>query len=256
MTGCQMLTDRQIDTFKRDGIIVFRRFFTLAETSQWREQVFDYFGRPETAGRWREALATRKGDDFRLTPDPTPGSHARLSRIYKALNARLEWTGHNQLVVRAGEDPAEWLGPRIAHIDIPLYAPLRTLANNVIYLSKVQKRGGAFMYWPGSHRVAWDYFRQSPEDYLAQGARSHNQVFQCLVDRMPSAPVEFVGMPGDLLIWHALTLHAASINKRREERLAVFGRWGVAFGSGECHDFSGDMWSHWKLQKGGCDDSH
>lgn len=250
-----MLTSKQIDMFKCDGVIAFRSFFAPDEVNPWREQIFNYFARPKTADDWRKALSTRKADDFRLVPDPAPGSHAGLSRVYKALHATAQWAGHNQLVVRAGEDPADWRGPRLAHVDIPVYAPLRTLANYVTYLSEVQERGGAFIYWPGSHRVVWEYFRQFPEDYMARGDRSHNQVFERLVDRMTSAPVEFVGMPGDLLIWHSLTLHSASVNKRGEERLAVFGRWGIVVDLRERHDFSNSMWDCWQFNGCDCDES-
>ena len=148
-------------------------------------------------------------------------------------------------MVRAGDDPADWRGPRLAHIDIPVYAPLRTLANNVFYLSEVKPKGGGFIYWPRSHRIAWDYFREFPQDYLARGERSHNQVFERLADRMTEAPVEFVGAPGDLLIWHSLTLHSGSVNKRRDPRLAVFGRWGVVVDTEDRHDFSRGIWSGW-----------
>lgn len=242
-----MLTAAQIDAFKREGVLALRSFFTPAEVSAWRAQIFDYFDQPEGGDAWRDALATHKADDFRLAPDPAPDTHAALSEIYKSLHATAQWAGHNQLVVRAGDDSADWRGPRLAHIDIPLYAPIRTLANNVTYLSEVRARGGGFIYWPGSHRVVWDYFRQFPEDYMARGARSHNQVFMRLVERMASAPVEFLGMPGDLLIWHSLTLHSASINKSSDVRLALFGRWGVISDLPNRHDFRDGLWRGWRF---------
>jgi ectoine hydroxylase-related dioxygenase (phytanoyl-CoA dioxygenase family) len=103
------------------------------------------------------------------------------------------------------------------------------------------------MYWPGSHRIIWQYFCEFPEDYLAHGERSHNQVFERLVGRMRSAPVEFIGAPGDILIWHPLILHSASINKQREARLAVFGHWGIRVGDESLYDFREDMWTYWQF---------
>jgi hypothetical protein len=41
----------------------------------------------------------------------------------------------------------------------------------------VKEHGGSFIYWPGSHHIAWQYFRECPDDYLAQGCRSQDQVF-------------------------------------------------------------------------------
>lgn len=243
-----MLTTAQIDAFRHDGVMVLRGFIPPGEIGAWREQIDDWFGRPAGAGEWRAALASRRPDDFRLSPDPAPGVHPRITTLYRALHPTAPWTGHNQLIVRPGNDPAEWQGPRLAHVDIPLSGRLRTLANFVLYLSTVHERGGAFIYWPGSHRAAWDYFSHAPADYLATGERSHNQVFEALLERATAGPVTFTGEPGDLLVWHSLTLHSASINKRPEERVALFGRWGVPLGSGEGHDFGGDMWRHWHFQ--------
>jgi len=243
-----MLTAAQIEAFKRDGAVALRGFFSPEEVASWRAEVFGYFGHPSNGDEWRRALTMRSADDFRLHPDPTPNAHRALARAYRALHTMAcEWAGHNQLVVRAGNDPAEWRGARAAHVDIPICAPLRMFANTVIYLSAVRERGGAFMYWPGSHRVAWDYFVEFPMDYMAAGERSHNQVFERIEARTTTTPVEFLGAPGDLLIWHSLMLHSGSVNKRAEERLAIFGRWGVVVEHGERHDFLGDMWSFWQF---------
>jgi hypothetical protein len=244
-----MLDTAQIEMFKRDGAIVFRAFFLPGEVESWRQQVLQYFGRPEGGEAWRSALRSHTVSNFRLMPDPTPDSHEALSRIYAALYSTPNWAGHNELIVRAGDEIAEWRGPHGPHIDIPIYAPLKTLANSVIYLSTVEQRGGAFMYWPGSHRIAWEYFRQFPEDYMARGERSHQQIFNRLVERMQSEPVEFVGGPGDLLICHSLTLHSASINKQSAERMALFGRWGVLSELPERHDFNADLWNSWRFEK-------
>jgi hypothetical protein len=242
-----MLSTAQLETFKRDGAIVFRGFYSAGEIDSWREQILHYFDHPKNGTEWRNALARHKADDFRLIPDPTPSSHSALSRIYQALHATADWIGHNQLVVRAGDDAAEWRGARLAHIDIPLYAPVRTLANNVTYLSDVGERGGAFMYWPASHHVAWEYFREFPDDYMARGERTHNQVFEHLVERAGASPVEFTGGPGDLLIWHSLLLHSASVNKHPGARLAVFGRWGVRIEDEALYDFREDMEAYWRF---------
>jgi hypothetical protein len=243
-----MLTTEQINTFQRDGVVVLRGFIPPAEIGGWREQIVEWFGRPVDRNEWRAALASRRPDDFHLLPDPVPGVHPGITRLYQALHSTAPWTGHNQLIVRPGNDPAALEGPRLAHVDIPLSGRLRTLANFVLYLSTVHESGGAFIYWPGSHRVTWDYFTYAPADYMAAGELSHNQVFERLLERATSGPVTFTGEPGDLLVWHALTIHSASVNKRPEERLALFGRWGVPLGSGQEHDFGGDMWRDWSFK--------
>ena len=243
-----MLTKEQIESFKRDGALALRGFFSSAEVERWRAEIFTFFDEPRTAAQWRDALRTHRSNDFRCDPDPTPQAHHALSALYGALNRAMRWVGDNQLVIRAGDEDAPWLGARAPHLDFPVYAPLRTLANNVICLSEVRECGGAFMYWPGSHRVAWDYFREYPEDYLIRGCRSQDEIFGHIRARMTSPPLEFAGAPGDILIWHSLILHSASVNKRPEARLALFGRWGAALSGEPIYDFGGDMWAYWDFQ--------
>ncbi|HEX2078215.1 MAG TPA: phytanoyl-CoA dioxygenase family protein [Longimicrobium sp.] len=208
-----------------------------------------HYGWPVTGAEWREALASRGPGGFSLRDDPTPGTHPALREVYTSLHALAEWTGENELIIRPGNEPAPWLGPRAPHVDFPVYAPLRTLANNVTYLSDVRERGGAFMYWPGSHNVAWDYFRRNPADYMSRGERSQDQTFALLRRELGCEPVEFVGDAGDLLVWHSLLFHSASVNTRDETRLALFGRWGVALGDEPVYDFDRDMWSYWDFSR-------
>jgi len=243
-----MLTQEQIDTFKRDGVLRLRGLFTPEETARWREEVFDYFERPAFPDEWRTALTVHPSDSFRLRGEPTPHDHPALRSVYESLHATAIWVGENELLVRPGDDPAPWLGARKPHLDFPIAAPVRTLANNVIYLADVREHGGAFMYWPGSHRTAWKYFRRNPDDYLSRGERSQDQTFAILGGEVEGEPVELVGAAGDVLVWHSLTLHSASINKRSEPRIAVFGRWGVELGDEPIYDFGRDIWSYWGFE--------
>jgi ectoine hydroxylase-related dioxygenase (phytanoyl-CoA dioxygenase family) len=104
------------------------------------------------------------------------------------------------------------------------------------------------MYWKGSHKVAWEHFRKTPKDYMAQGELSQGQVFEILTNTMETEAVPFSGKAGDLLIWHSLTLHSASVNISNEARLAIFGRWGSAIESNESHfNFSEGIWDKWNL---------
>jgi hypothetical protein len=247
-----MLSSEQLETFERDGALILRGFYTPSEVAAWQEQVLDYFGRPTDPETWRTALATYKGDSFQPVPDLSPELHPKLRQVYDALYPTREWTGRTRLIVRTGNDPAEWRGPRLPHIDIPYNAPVRTLVNSVTYLSEVQPRGAAFIYWPGSHRVAWDYYSQFPEDFMAEGERSYNQVYQRITDRMTTEPVELIGSPGDVLILHSLTLHSASINKREATRIAIFGLWGVETDLERRHDFSQPMWRGWRFDREAC----
>jgi hypothetical protein len=242
-----MLTGDQIAAFKRDGVLPLRGLFSRAEVHAWREQVLDYFERPESPQAWLTALQTHGESGFHLSDDPTPHSHSVLKEVYASLHATADWHGENELVTRRGHEQTVWLGARAPHIDFPLYAPLRTLANIVIYLSDVRSHGGAFIYWPGSHRIAWDYFQHNPDDYMSRGERSQDQTFALLKREMIGEPVEFVGGAGDALIWHSFIFHSATVNVLREPRLALFGRWGVPLAGEPIYDFDADMWTYWNF---------
>lgn len=242
-----MLSSGQVETFRRDGALALRGFFDAAEVGSWRRQILGHFRRPTGSGAWRAALTTIPSDCFQPEPDLSPRSHGRLRLVYEQLYGPADWEGRTRLIIRAGDDPAEWRGATVPHIDIPFNAPVRTLVNSVTYLSQVETRGGAFIYWPGSHRIAWSYYRRQPQDFLGEGERSYNEVYERIAERVPTAPIEFLGAPGDVLLVHALILHSASINKRSEARLALFGRWGVAARLARRHRFQDDLWAGWRL---------
>jgi hypothetical protein len=241
-----MLTASQVKAFKRDGLLILRGFFSPGEVKHWRKEVSQYFEDPATGDQWRNALLKHKSDDFRLSKDPTPILHDNLRGVYRSLHASAQWMGENELVVRPAHEPLPWLGARASHLDFPIAYPVRTLANDVIYLSNVCSHGGSFMYWPGSHHIAWDYFQRHPLDYMSRGKRSQDQTFAILAQEMHNDPVEFTGRAGDLMIWHSLLFHSASVNTLADTRLALIGRWGVPLASGEeLYDFKMKMWSYW-----------
>lgn len=240
-----MLTAEQIDSFKRDGVLVLRGFFPYQDAARWRREVSQYFEDPTDGDAWRTSLRNHKSDSFHLSDDPTPRVHPAFVRVYRSLHASAQWFGANELVVRAADEEAPWLGARKPHLDFPLYTSVRTLANNVIYLTDVAEHGGAFMYWPGSHHLSWNFFRRNPQDYLSRGERGQDETFAALTREMTREPVEFVGDAGDVLIWHSLTLHSASVNKSGRTRLALIGRWGVDRGDRPIYDFDRDIWDYW-----------
>jgi ectoine hydroxylase-related dioxygenase (phytanoyl-CoA dioxygenase family) len=169
-----------------------------------------------------------------------------MMRLFSCLNRATDWAGNNELVVRSPEIDAEWLGPRTPHLDFPVYDRLCTLANSIFYLQDVSEFGAPFMYWPGSHKAAWDYFKKNPKDYMAQGDLSQDQVFKKITDSMPNKAIVFDGKAGDLMIWNSLLLHSASVNKSHSARIAIIGRWGNTISSNENNfDFDSDMWQSW-----------
>jgi hypothetical protein len=241
-----MLTAEQLEEFRRTGVVILRGFYSTEEVTRWRRDAIEHFGNPAAEMDWNDALQRHEHSSFRVSDDPTPATDERLRRLFASLGTS-DWTGNNELIVRPPQPDTPWLGARAPHIDFPVGVPIRYLANTLTYFTPIESRGGAFMYWPGSHLVAWRHFAEYPLDYLSRGERSQGQTFELLMPRMPGQPVEFLGRPGDLLVWHHLLFHSPSVNKRPTTRLAYFGRWGQALDDDEpLYDFSGSPW-RWRM---------
>ncbi len=245
-----MLNNQQIADFRENGVLIIKNFFHADELAAWDKEIAEFYSSPTTKEEWQHALKTtkRSTSNFRFTRNPSPGEHPRMKILYTCLDSTLNWEGENQLIVRRPEPDAEWIGARAPHLDFPVYDRIRTMANFVFYVGDVYTNGGPFMYWPGSHITAWEYFREHPQDYMAAGDISQDQVFSRIRKRLPSDAIQFTAAAGDLMIWHSLILHSASVNQSAQPRKAVFGRWGAKLQPGEAHfDFNKDIWTNWNL---------
>jgi hypothetical protein len=248
-----MLTPAQIGDFKRDGVLRLPAFFSADETRVMRSRVERHFGVPETPEAWRAAMLKTKSSAFDEAHMPAPTSHEKLSALFARVDPDVRWTGRNEVIIRAPEPGEPWLGARAPHLDFPIGffgagQPVRTLVHFVIYLGDVGERGGAFMYWPGSHLVAWDHFRRHPLDYCSRGERGSVATFEIIGQQLASSPETFVGRAGDMLLFHSLLYHSGSTNLSDQPRIAIFGRWGAGIDPGVPHyDFDRDMWSYWSL---------
>lgn len=243
-----MLNNGQIEQFKKEGILIIKGFFSDYEIETWKNEVLLYFGNPVSEKDWVGALLRTKSSQFSLQHEPLPSMHPKMKKLYECLSKSINWEGENEIVVRAPEIEAEWLGARTPHLDFPVYDSIRTLANSVFYLSDVSTFAAPFMYWPGSHIVSWNYFKENPKDYMAQGNLSQDMLFAEIKKRVQNDAVAFEGKAGDLMIWHSLLLHSASVNKSSSARLALIGRWGSHLNSNELHfDFNKDIWDYLSL---------
>ena len=104
-----------------------------------------------------------------------------------------------------------------------------------VYLERVEKQGGGFTVWPGSHRIWAEYFRHHDLDSLPGGTAPF--------DLGPSH--EFTGDPGDVCFWHHQMSHSAGPNCGRNVRIALIARYrrkdldAIKFETPE------DMWKYW-----------
>lgn len=244
-----MLTANQIEQFKKDGVLIIKDFFVPEEIVEWKKQVLNYFDNPVSDEDWFNSLKNIPSSQFFLENEPLPTLHYKMKSLYDCLSDAIIWHGENEVVARSPDKEAEWLGARAPHLDFPVYDAIRTLVNSVFYLSDVTELGGPFMYWPGSHITSWEYFKENPQDYMAQGTLSQDMIFANIKNMVTTEAVPFSGKAGDLMLWHSLILHSASVNKSNSARLALIGRWGSKLNTGENHfNFDKNIWDYLDLK--------
>ncbi len=246
-----MISKEQCEEFAKHGAIVLKDFFSPREISDWRQEIEAHFSKPNSGQEWADAVRRYSHSQFHLRDDPTPNSHTKLQAVFSTLFDEIVWTGINELVVTPPEPGIPWLGGRAPHVDFPVGCPERNLINITFYMSDVDPFGGAFSYWPGSHKIVYDYFSENPYDYLSRHNRSQDQVFEMIMERIESELVEFTGNSGDILIWNNFLMHSATVNMSENTRIAIIGRWGnIPEAEHEHFNFTRPIFDEWALAKG------
>ena len=118
------------------------------------------------------------------------------------------------------------------------------------YLEEVEARGGGFYYWPDSHLPVQEYFREHPEQIDGSFTKRDDwdeKGWALFSDLCPSAPQEFVGAAGDVILWHCFTCHGGSANVNARPRLGVFSRWHRADREQMKWDVPEDLWKYWAI---------
>lgn len=137
----------------------------------------------------------------------------------------------------------EWREP-MGHLD-GYHTPTNGVPKGVVgsftlgatlYLEKVEKQGGGFTIWPGSHRVWAEYFRYHDLDSLPGGIAPF--------DLGPSH--EFTGEAGDVCFWHHQMSHTAGPNCGRRVRIALIGRYRRKDLDEIKFETPDDMWKYWE----------
>ena len=93
------------------------------------------------------------------------------------------------------------------------------------YLYDAEPKGGAFVFWPGSHRSTHKYFLQYPEQIDGSFYDIEDWGWHVLSYLSPEGPREFVGAAGDVVLWHAFLCHTGSANVKDVPRFGLFARY-------------------------------
>ncbi|MEZ6038831.1 MAG: phytanoyl-CoA dioxygenase family protein [Planctomycetota bacterium] len=117
----------------------------------------------------------------------------------------------------------------------------------VVYLSDVERDGGEFMVWPGSHRIMNEAFAGP---YAWQLNEQQRKLRKKAEAKGPA--VHLTGPAGTVILWHHRLLHGPNTNRGPGIRHALVGdflRSDWQERAGETHDAG--MWSGWAI-----DDRH
>ena len=236
--------------FKENGYLIKRGVLSDAQVQAARDALWDGIqadrNKPET---WVQA-----GPRV-----PCPSSHPAIRATVQespVFSMMEEMVGVGQLngggpgphlVFPSGDD--EWTGAKHGHLD-GYYTPTNGVPegtvgymtiNVTIYVEHIEHRGGCFTVFPGTHRMAHEYFKT--HSLLSVEGGSSNRIWSD--EEMPSA-LEFEGAPGDVCFWHGQMVHTGSKNVNRNIRMALIGRFSRKDSNDIRFETPDDMWADWE----------
>ena len=244
------LTFEDKDFFKENGYLIKRGVLSDAQVQAPREALWDGI----EADRNKAETWIQAGPRV-----PCPGSHPAIRATVQespVFSMMEEMVGVGQLngggpgphlVFPSGDD--EWTGAKHGHLD-GYYTPTNGVPegtvgymtiNVTIYVEHIEHRGGCFTVFPGTHRMAYEYFKT--HSLLSVEGGSSNQIWSD--EEMPAA-LEFEGAPGDVCFWHGQMVHTGSKNVNQNIRMALIGRFSRKNGNDIRFETPDDMWADWE----------
>jgi hypothetical protein len=191
---------------------------------------------------------------------PVPSSHPAIGATMQEspiFAMAEELVGKNQLkssnpgpnlVFPCGDD--EWSLPQHGHLD-GYYTPTNGVPEGTvgsfhvgatIYVEHIEPHGAGFTVWPGSHKIAHEFFKTHSLLSIKGGT---SQTLFAGLDNPPRA-MEVTGPPGTVCFWHGQMVHSGSKNCARNIRMALIARLArkdlndIRFASPD------DMWTYWE----------
>ncbi|MFB6138804.1 MAG: phytanoyl-CoA dioxygenase family protein [Halosimplex sp.] len=128
-----------------------------------------------------------------------------------------------------------------------------------VYLDDVGPRGGGFTVWPGSHRVAAEYFADHALESL--GGKPDNSQLPAMGDEPGEwdydrrlheqcDPYEISGEAGSVVLWHGLLTHNAGINTGERIRMAAITRFSRGDQEEVRRDAASNLFEYWPAMAG------
>ena len=244
------LSPEQKAYFKENGCLVIRNALTPEQVHAAQDTV------------WASIDADRNTPETWVEAGPRCPVSGNDPAIYATVHETPlfammeEMVGHGQLrpssagpaFVYPSKDK-DWSLPTRGHLD-GYYTPTNGVAegtvgymtiNVTIYVEDIDAKGGCFTYWPGSHKVAHEYF--TTHSLLSVQGGVSSDVFA--EGTFPEGQ-QFVGKAGDAIFWHGQLFHTGSKNVNRNIRMALIGRFSRKDSNDICFETNDDQWATWE----------
>ncbi|MCY3789644.1 MAG: phytanoyl-CoA dioxygenase family protein [Gemmatimonadetes bacterium] len=244
------LTSANKHSFKENGCLIVRGALTSAQIQAAQDALWTGIDADrDDPATWIEAGPR--------TPVPAHHPAIRAAVHESPLFAMMEeMVGEGQLnsgsagpaLVYPSKDKT-WSLPERGHLD-GYYTPTNGVPegtvgymtiNVTIYVEDIDSQGGCFTYWPGSHNVAYEYFK-TRSLLSVQGGVSSDVFAEGTFPR----GCEFVGQAGDAIFWHGQLFHTGSKNVNRNIRMALIGRFSRKDTNDIRFETCDDQWAHWE----------
>ena len=234
-----ILTDREVASFKRDGYLVKRGLIkdvdslTSIVDYMWEKVPREILSKDDPSSwldrphrKWTEMDAKEVGHLHRgnwkmrsnhgIGTEPfilnATANHPAVLRIVEQMIgkpvARSNRVRGVYVVLPKPIDVAGGLGPHVDHAAAQICA--------MVLLAEIPPKIGGFTIWPGSHRRLHPYWDSC---YSAHISEQHQDTFQSEYRSIlrTVTPLEFCGNAGDVVFWHPRLIHSAGVNYSAED---------------------------------------
>lgn len=261
-----MLTRAQKQEFTRNGFLVLDGELDADLTARARRAAWDAIPEdPDDASTWTPSEYRNVADDL-ADPEPFEEIHRRTFAYAESL------VGEGVLTPPEGVMQVQLRFPDATDVADPGAARPRDLTGHVdgfgqyeetgevgyttmaavVYLDRVEPRGGGFTVWPGSHRINERFFHEHSLERLGErkssppalaGAGDGFDFDRDLDDQFD--PFEIHGDAGTVVLWHGKLMHCAGVNVSPNVRMAAIPRFTRAEGDDIKADAAEDIWKYW-----------
>ena len=244
-----LLNLKQIGDFKRDGFLILRSFIENKIIDQWRKQFWKQVdGCYTDKSSWARASSA---NNPKLTPEL--GSLPKIESIMEQVSGyNFKGGGCGILTRWPNKDNNSWVMPVSGHLDgYPGEGCQAVLMIGMTtYLYDVQPRGGSFVFWPGSHIDAHQYFLRHPERIegtFRDTVEWKENGWSIFYGPNSQPAQEFIAEAGDIIIWHGWLMHTGSSNNQSTPRIGLFARWTHHDDAGVRKNIPKHLWDYWTI---------